>query len=163
MVLELGICEIYTPLIHGFTEKSSPNMLGKYIVIEKISLQEYYSLYFLELLSIIQHRWLYLETPNIVNNLYNHPIIRNFEKMIKAPDFIKIDIIETTELEGGEIVGCKKTFWIKIIQRLYKRVYRERSTIINLRKLPSSLHFKRIHGRWPKQCLYLPEYKMYST
>lgn len=160
MVLELGICEIYTPIIHGLNEKTSSNMLGNYIVIEKVSLQEYYHSQFFDLIDIIQYKWNYLETPNIVENLYNHPIIANFEQMVKDPNFIRLDIIESAELEGGEMVGYKKTFWIKIIQRLYKRVWKERKTIIALRKMPSSLHFKRISGRWPKCCFHMPEYKM---
>lgn len=160
MVLELGICEIYTPLMHGVNENTSSNMLGNYIVVEKISLQEYYSYYYIELLDIIYNRWKYLETPNITENLGEHPIIRNFEKMINSEDFIGLDIIETSELNGGEIIGYKKTFWIKIVQRLYKRVYKERKKIIALRKNPYALHFKKIHGKWPKYCLHLPEYKL---
>lgn len=151
MRFELGICEIYTPSVHGLTDKSSKNISSHFLLYQSIELEQFIDNTYQEYISTIDYEL--TRAPSF------HPLIRNIEYITHRSNYIKLDIIENISLEGGEIVCCIKTIWIKIIQRLYKRIYKERKRMIQLRKGPSALRYKEIYGKWPKYCLYLPEYK----
>ena len=49
-----------------------------------------------------------------------------------------------------------KTFWLRLVQRTWKRIYKERIRIIKKRLHPNSLHYRNIHGKWPTGLHYLP-------
>lgn len=42
-----------------------------------------------------------------------------------------------------------KTFWLRLVQRTWKRIYKERQNVIKKRMHPNSLHHRSIHGKWP--------------
>ena len=58
-------------------------------------------------------------------NMYGpiHPYIRNYNDINK--NILNIQIAEKIILEGGECIAILKTFWIKIIQRTWKKVFRK--------------------------------------
>jgi hypothetical protein len=63
-----------------------------------------------------------LYTPGIFVN-YNIPYgntIRNFAKIICNKNYIKPEIAECIILPTGETIAILKTFWIRIIQKVYK-------------------------------------------
>jgi recombinational DNA repair ATPase RecF len=68
-----------------------------------------------------------------INRTY-HPIIRNYNNIIKRENYIKLDIIEKVLLESGEIIAIIKTFWIKIIQRKWKKYYSKLISRISFNK-----------------------------
>ena len=41
-----------------------------------------------------------------------------------------------------------KTFWLKIIQRAWKRIFEERVQILNKRKSPASIQYRNLNGKW---------------
>jgi hypothetical protein len=41
-----------------------------------------------------------------------------------------------------------KTFWLKMVQRSWKRVYAQRQSVISSRKNPISLHHRQSTGKW---------------
>lgn len=49
-----------------------------------------------------------------------------------------------------------KTFWLRLVQRTWKRVYKERKEIIKKRMNPNSLHHRSLHGKWSIGLNYLP-------
>ena len=158
MVLNLSVCELYTPLIHGKTNNSSQDIMGNYIIIENLALNEFYNFSYLNIIHMAKRVWLNALSLVIINRNNDHPFIDNFQALLARKDIVSLDIVEVKTLEGGEMVGIKKTFWLKIIQRLYKRVYKERLGILQLRKSPHSLYYKKINGKWPKYCRRMPEY-----
>ena len=52
-----------------------------------------------------------------------NPYIRNYNDINK--NILNIQIAEKIILKGGECVAILKTFWIRIIQRTWKRVFRK--------------------------------------
>ena len=163
MVFQLGICELFAPPIHGLTNNSSKNIVDHFMVTELLYLSEFYDGSFLSILNMAQRKWQYAMEVGLINNTYKHPIVENFESIVEKKLFISLDIVDSKYLECGELVGIKKTFWIKIIQRLYKRVFKERKKIIELRKSPRTLHYKKTNGIWPKYCIRLPEYRFFNV
>jgi len=49
-----------------------------------------------------------------------------------------------------------KTYWLRLVQRTWKRIYKERTQIIKKRMHPNSLHHRSLHGKWPIGLNYLP-------
>jgi hypothetical protein len=54
------------------------------------------------------------------------------------------------------LVSIIKTIWIRLIQRCWKKVFKLRKRIMEIRKTYYSLLFRERHGKWPKECLQLP-------
>jgi hypothetical protein len=85
-----------------------------------------------------------------------HTCIRNYFNIISRPDYIKPEIGLQIKLDTGETVAIIKTFWLRLIQRAWKRVYKKRQEIVNGRKQISSLHCVRLTGFWPTQYRFVP-------
>ena len=89
----------------------------------------------------------------------NHEIYKNYKGIIENDKYYSIDIYKIYYKPTFETVGVKKTFWIKIIQRRWKKLYRERLNMINKRKSIESLKYRQIHGDWPLGMKVLPSIK----
>ena len=68
-----------------------------------------------------------------------HRVIRNYRKIVTSDDYVKPEIAVCFELPDHECVCIKKTFWLRLIQRAWKRVYKERQVIIKKLSTPRSL------------------------
>jgi hypothetical protein len=147
------LCEIFNPLIHGYDERSSAEILTHYLVCYKFN----------NLNNNITLKYIYKIIKLIKNNikkyrsLLNHPIIQNYNNILQNDNYIKVEIGECFYLEGGECVTILKTFWLRIIQRTWKKVYSERKKTISLRLNTKNILYRSIHGRWPEGCFYLPD------
>ena len=134
---ELTLCELFHPNIHGMDSDSDSQILRHFIVIYSYSLRD------LELTDSEDEDTSdekdevsgLILLMNIINKdirYYNrrhrsipktHPIITNYSHITKNK--LHLDITENIILSGGEKVSIIKTIWIRIIQRKWKRVYRE--------------------------------------
>jgi hypothetical protein len=142
--------EIYNPYIHGKAEKS---IFGQLLVCD---------------------RYKYVDNDSIENIIYEceninmavcerintmptciHPFIRNF-KNITMTTSGKLEIAECIYLHDGTIVAILKTFWLKLIQRKWKNIFKERSRIQKLRMRVASFVHREIHGEWPEECRIMP-------
>ena len=148
MVLNLVISEIHVPDLHGFMENSSEDIYMNYIVTKIIDLEEFYSYDYMDDIAILNECYVYG---------IHHPYIRNYVNIITNDDYIKVDIADLEELEGGEIVAYHKTFWLRIIQRKWKKIYKERREIIEKRKRMKSLNMRSLYGKWPKCLCNIPK------
>ena len=100
---------------------------------------------------------IYKSKYNQLNNmLKNHSIIRNYKQIVAQQNYIQLHIAKVIYLSGLECVAILQTFWIKIIQRTWKKIYKKRCIVIALRKSPISLFYKERYGKWSDNCLYLP-------
>lgn len=102
-----------------------------------------------------------LEDFNVPHNVFGpnkeHPLIRNYYNIITDVDnYLKPEIGLKLYLSGGECVAILKTFWLRIIQRTWKKVYSKRVACLNRRIRISSLNHRTMTGRWPDDCLVLP-------
>ena len=67
-----------------------------------------------------------------------------------------VDIMQLQITEDGVFTVIIKTFWLKIIQRKWKKVFRVRQQIINKRQNPGALLHREIIGKWQQDISYLP-------
>jgi len=88
---------------------------------------------------------------------YNYSVIYNYLLLttifgISVP-FRKIDIIQICDYIDENCITVDryiiKTFWLRIIQRKWKKIYREKMRVIELRKQWSSISHFEIWGRYP--------------
>lgn len=168
MSYKLVICEIHIPDLHGYMETSSKNICMNFIVTTILSLEEFYTNDYLDDIAVLKecyNLWLIENARTIMyNNIIipesyniNHPHIRNYINIITNNNYIKIDIAYVEELQGGEMVAYIKTFWLRIIQRKWKKIYRMRSELIKKRKLLKSIKYRNLYGKWPKGLCNIPK------
>jgi hypothetical protein len=146
----IAICEIFNPLIHGKDENSSNGIENHFLVAETFELDEFYNNSYQDTITGLKADYKRISKNNSKICKNKHPRIRNYNKIIEKNNFIKLDIIYKEELSGNETVGYIKTFWIKLIQRRWKKIYKERQDILKQRMLPKSIREREITGKWPK-------------
>ena len=152
------LCEIFNPSMHGFTSESDQNVIGHYLVIGKYPMDSIYfnNSYIRDVINNYQSN---IRELLLSPNYCRHPWIRNYKNIAARNNYIRPEIAECIILSGNETVAILKTFWLRIVQRTWKRVFRERCNILNIRKTMYALYFRQIHGSWPANCARLPELK----
>ena len=75
------------------------------------------------------------------------------------PRFLRVDIIDHTVTPEGIATGVKKTLWLNIVQRKWKKVFGEIVKIRNSRNTPKALKYRELHGRWPEGLDSMPGLK----
>ena len=172
----LMLCELHYPGRHGKTHDSDPNIETHYLVYDRFdtktgisyshldeyeeydtdSEDEYNSNTFVKLNAEI--KWLRQHYSTLCNSLYSkkHPTIRNYHNIIKHPNYIKPEIGQYIILPTQEAVAILKTFWLRIIQKKWKKVFQERKNIIkqrcnllNLSTRELSINLLNLYTNWP--------------
>jgi hypothetical protein len=96
-----------------------------------------------------------------LNYYEKHPSIRNYDKIISRKDYIKKEIGYCIVLPTQETIAILKTFWLRIVQRKWKNIFKQRQIILKKRNLPSSLYQREIGYNWLQSCnnLNMPSLK----
>lgn len=95
--LQLGICERYTPSLHG---PCHPRVARHFLFMYDVPLADFYD-------------------NSCAEFIATYPCAHS-----KCPT---IEIAQTVTMEpGGECVAIIKTFWIRLVQRRWKRIFAER-------------------------------------
>jgi len=141
--LVLAICEVFHPYLHGQDENSSPSINNHFLVYTQVSLADFYDQsYLAEARSLKRYI-------NAVQRLYGaletHPTIRNYTAITNK--YIRLEIIQADILPGQEEVAYLKTFWLRIVQRRWKKIYKMRKELIAQRI--QSLKERERTGKWP--------------
>jgi len=136
------LCELFNPYIHGFTEESDRNVLSHYFVIGKYSTIDSPGIY-----EEINHTYenmdrIFLQNPRFCR----HPRIRNYKNIASKFDYIKPEIAQCVYLSGDECVAILKTFWLRFVQRTWKRVFQERCKMIECGTNTDALTLPSIRG-----------------
>jgi len=100
-----------------------------------------------------------LSAYNTIENNYGRLLksktIRNYQNIIKSPKYLHPEIFEKVYIHE-RFCAIIKTFWIRIVQRSWKRVFKERARIKALRKSIKAILYWQMSGRWPYNCSYMP-------
>jgi len=160
----LLIPEIYNKYFHGKTLDSDPNIDGQFLVLQT---------FYINPNNNINNNNIIIEFFNYVNNLCKfykkyyekklyeihlppHTVLRNYHIIIKHPSYLNLQIGQVYYLKGDECVCVIKTIWLKVVQRAWKKIYKIRNEIKQLRCRPDSIMYRQFCGRWPQNCSYLP-------
>jgi hypothetical protein len=151
----LLVPEIFNKTIHGVSEESDPNINGQYMVIEKFNIKHNTNIKTLfekinkECCSINKYY-------NSIYNKLDNNYIKNYSNIIKSSNYVKPEIGEIYYLRGDECVCIIKTFWLKIIQRSWKKIYKIRQKIKQMRNRPDAILYKQLTGKIKNEYLYMP-------
>jgi hypothetical protein len=174
----LMLCELHYPAVHGKTADSDPHIETHYLVYdrfdpitgisysclddEEYNTDEEYDSDGSDNNYTINDSITFLKNhyanPSRFNRglLGNHPTIRNYHNIISRQNYIKPEIGTYIMLPTQEAVAILKTFWLRIIQRKWKKVFQERKNMIRNRLGLYSLYMRQITGNWPKEFEKLP-------
>ena len=122
---ELAFCVFFNASIHGRDENSSPDIDSHYLILHSVDMDVFYhSQEFSTFMHMInasrRHYARYIE---FNQRTTEHPVIRNYKCAVVKKNYISLEIIQHIELEGGENVAIYKTFWLRILQRKWKKHY----------------------------------------
>ena len=126
----IALCELHNKRIHG------PGPKGHYLV---------YCRY-----KELNIDWIG-ETGDFMNLEYQylhnltHDLFPNYRQIVMTPNYVQPEIVECI-YKDDYCIAIKKTFWIKIIQRAWKRVLNKR---LNIKKSLSTLRHRELTGRMP--------------
>lgn len=148
MPLQLAVCELYHPRIHGATANSPRDIAQRYIVRETLSPEAVLRNEHLDVINLLKCGY-----ASIRRTLGNHPDVRNYRAIISHPDYIKLDVVKVDEISGADgipwTVGCLKTYSIRVLQRKWRSWYKNQQNIIMRRKHPKALRCRETTGKWP--------------
>jgi hypothetical protein len=171
----LLLCELHHPGIHGKTNNSAANIETHFLIHDRFdghgypikNMDEedtedeeeeetnYYDYNITSVMAFLKNQY---SDPANFNLRYfeSHPTIRNYRNIINNSNYIKPEIGEYIVLPTQEAVAILKTFWLRILQRKWKNVFKERLNIIKMRSNPICVYARQITGKWPPYCSHLP-------
>jgi hypothetical protein len=149
----LGLCILWCDDIHGSSAGSDIN--SHWLVHERIRLNEFFQQDLDWVENYRRNIEAYLSVMPQDLSRY-HPLLRNYTDIVSRPYSPKIDIIYMDYLPGHEAVAYIKTFWLRLVQRRWKKLYKERQDIIKKRCQIQSLNYRQTHGNWPHGLNNLP-------
>lgn len=132
----LAICEIIHPTLHGSHQYYS----GHYIVSWFISHHEFMANQYKPTLNAMKKFYWERTTSPI------HPLLRAFWTITSQKKYYQVHIVEGLELMSGEQTAIIKTFWLRIFQRKWRNICKERRDALTKIKY---LSYRSSHGRWP--------------
>ena len=151
--MQLVCCELHNKHLHGFTEESDISVVNHYLVIHSVMCAT--SLDIQEMHKISKfHNKKYSKIFNLSDK--PHDVIQNYSNIVLNKKYIQPNIAQCIYLKGGECVAILKTHWIRLIQRNWKRVFKERQNIQRLRAHPTQIRYREAHISWSKCCLNIP-------
>lgn len=177
----LMVCELHNPHIHGKTEDSYAFIENHYLVYDVFdaktnisylskSLDEILTsdddssdeddeidepVYMKKIIKMLRDKYFILCNYGKYGS-YKHPTIRNYKKIIAKPDYIKPEIGVYILLPTQESIAILKTVWLRIIQRKWKKICKEKQFILQNRLNPNSLYIRETTGKWPSEYRSLP-------
>ena len=175
----LLLCELHHPGIHGKTNNSAANIETHFLIHDRFDGHGYpiknmeeedteeedteddededeatdYNI--TTVMAFLKNQY---SDPANFNLRYfeSHPTIRNYRNIINNSNYIKPEIGEYIVLPTQEAVAILKTFWLRILQRKWKNVFKERLNIMKMRSNPICVYARQITGKWPPYCSHLP-------
>ena len=84
-----------------------------------------------------------------IPSYFSH-IIRNYSNIICKRDYRNAQIVQRIRGPGTYSSAVIKTYYLRILQRKWKRIYAEKQRLIALRKNPRAIRFRELHGRWSR-------------
>ena len=145
---ELAFCVFFNAYIHGKDHNSSPNIDSHYLILHSVNTDMFYhSGEFSEFMRMINaSRRHYSRYIHQNDRWREHPIIRNYNCAVIKKNYISLEIIQHIEMEGsgGEHVAIYKTFWLRILQRKWKKYYHDKMQRVRKLLKPRGLLLREI-------------------
>jgi hypothetical protein len=115
----IGVATLWNKHIYGDTERNHTILETSWFLYDSLTLHEFYETGF---------NWLayynnIMEEYVCLYNCHFSSVLRNYKSIISSP---QLDILKIEYLNSHHIIVTKKTIWLKIIQRRWKKRYKKR-------------------------------------
>lgn len=145
----LAICELFHPVLHGIDENSSPDINNHFLIYTAIEVDDFYN-----------KEYVYEE-----NHLrrYRNAALRllNMHTQTQNNKHMRLEIVQAHELQPGqESVAILKTFWLRIVQRCWKKVFQARKELIKQRSSIRALQERARLGCWAPHLRQWPVFRL---
>jgi hypothetical protein len=153
----LVICELYNRGIHGVPDIHS-GVDSHYLVNSRFKNFDLCDINDYDYIVMLRARYMNLSNKyiNSNNKCVNRTRFRNYLNIITRENYIRPEIAECIYLSGNECVAIIKTFWIRLIQRTWKKVYKAKMETIRKMRSVSYLKNREINT---KSMLSMPSLK----
>lgn len=152
---KLGRCETYCEKRHGTLNSYEKKIESYFIFMEEYGL--YDTIHWTFILGS-----LLIRLPTEVVRKYNNINIENWSQiyndnrsLVEDPLFDMIHIVEIVEMEEWT-TSIIKTFYLKLIQRKWKNIYKKRKQITLDRLKLCNMMYRERNGQWPDGLNYYP-------
>lgn len=102
----------------------------------------------------IRQHWFVLHVLDDEEITNPYEVLDFYRDNLDTPLFL--EVVNYFCLPGQEMVGICKTFWLKMIQRKWKKIYDQRRQIIKERSTPKSIMYRERNGCWPTYLNTMP-------
>ena len=157
---ELVVCEYFHRDFHGFDDDSDPHIESQYLVHTRFpvppstSTDPWKNIHAVCLQLGRLYRNLLQSQPS--TTITHHPVFRHYRHLADNPRTYSLQLAEVHHLRGGECVAVLKTFWLRLVQRSWKRVFAKRQEVLRRRGRPEELAWFQRVGKWSPECGTLP-------
>jgi hypothetical protein len=149
---QLGICEVFHPAFHGQDANSTSGIHAQFLIYTTMGSADFYSdNYLYEVRSLSRY---HNATLQLLNGSAEHPSIRNYDVVYNK--YMRLEIIQADVLTGNEEVAYLKTFWLRLVQRRWKKIYQARREMLQKRSGIKALQERQRTGQWPIGLRTLP-------
>lgn len=150
----VGICELYHEKLHGVLSPQEKEINTHYLLLYKCKSREMKNIakhikYCIRLIEYLKQ----IHTTQLAGEDNMHDVFPNYPKLM---EHCSPEIVEYFYLPSHHCICIKKTFWIKIIQRTWKRLFAERKRVILERSQYGAIRHREVFGRWPTSCAIYP-------
>ena len=171
----LALCERFCPSVHGIDNNSSPTIRTHFLIHTTFELEEFTTDSYKEDERRLRRRWRKIahkheqsraehqaEAEQEQAHAHSNNEHSNNEHSIQYNKIrLRLDIIQTSILNpGGEEVAIIKTFWLKIVQRCWKKVFKQRKELIQKRSAIKALQERQRTGKWSLGLRNYPAFKL---
>ena len=120
----IGVATLWNKHIYGEPERNHTILETSWFLYDALTLDELYETEF---------DWLAYYTTIMIEyvalfNTHLYSVLRNYSTIISNP---QLDILKIEYLNSHHIIVTKKTIWLKIIQRRWKKIYKQRMQLKN--------------------------------
>lgn len=167
-------CELHSSKRHGHMNTKADDVTGTYIIcMESLPCDDVWDYCESKLWMDAVH---YVMSSVTVDTMLTHwnreeRVCRNnwenfCNKMtpyINDPYYKNINIVKKVFLNDDDghmwTTTIIKTFWLKLIQRKWKKICVARKRIMQQRMSPNNLFYRQLNGHWPREINHLPSLK----
>ena len=155
---QLALCEIHHPLLHGplVQRPEEYNINNHFLIYTTYSAREFYNNdYKPEEVSFQRYRH---QQALAMRLNETHPSLRNYNQKYCRLEIIQYHILN---VNGSRYhIAYLKTFWLRIVQRCWKKVYKARQELLVRRSSIKALEERHRTGSWPKHLRTWPQFKL---
>ena len=153
---QLAYCELFNPVLCGFTADSSRDIHYHYLVVHTLTAGKLTRMLCKPHDALAKYACARSEYLSHLISEKPNSEIKNYISIATQTSQYYPQIVEKVRLPGEEDVAIIKTMWLRLVQRAWKRVFNQRKHIMRKRMSNKELRLRECNGTWSSSAITLP-------